>query len=77
MTARPTGVEASCDGPTGCDDCPDSAAIRSDFASRTARQVRADGREDGWTRRRAPGRLIDLCPHCRTHLTTDIEEPQP
>ncbi len=64
MTARPIGVEVSCDGPTD-GDCPDSAAIPAGFASRTARQVRADGRRDGWTTRRAPGRLLDLCPNCR------------
>ncbi|MFI7890934.1 hypothetical protein ACIFUY_06675 [Streptomyces sp. CACIS-1.16CA] len=66
MTARPIGVEVSCDGPTGDDDCPDSAAIPAGFVSRTARQVRADGRRLGWTTRRAPGRLLDLCPNCRT-----------
>ncbi|MFD3520466.1 hypothetical protein [Streptomyces sp. NPDC058653] len=69
MTARPTGVEVSCDGPTGRDDCPDSAAVAASYASRTARQVRADGRETGWTRRRHDGRLIDLCPRCRTQPT--------
>lgn len=66
MTAHPIGVEVACDGP-GRSDCPDSAAIRARYGSRTARQVRADGREDGWTTRRAPGRLLDLCPNCRTH----------
>ncbi|WP_103512945.1 hypothetical protein [Streptomyces sp. SM13] len=66
MTARPIGVEVSCDGPTGHDDCPHNAAIRTRFTSRTARQVRADGREDGWTTRLAPGRLLELCPTCRT-----------
>lgn len=65
MTARPIGVEVACDGPTGRGDCPDSAAVHARFASRTARRVRADGREDGWTTRRAPGRLLDLCPRCR------------
>lgn len=71
MTARPIGVEVACDGPAGCDDCPDSAAINARFVSRTAKQVRADGREDGWTTRRIPGRLLDLCPRCRTHRTTE------
>lgn len=71
MTSRPIGVEVACDGPTGSDDCPDSAAIRARFASRTTRQVRADGREDGWTVRRIPGRLLDLCPRCRTHHPTE------
>ncbi|MFE7370121.1 hypothetical protein [Streptomyces anulatus] len=66
MTAHPIGVEVSCNGPTGRDDCPDSAAIPAGFASRTARQVRADGRRDGWTTRRASGWLLDLCPNCRT-----------
>lgn len=75
MTAHPLGVEIACDGPAGRDDCPNSAAIPIRFASRTARQVRADGREDGWTTRRAPGRLIDLCPRCRTH-TASTEEPK-
>lgn len=65
MTARPIGVEVACDGPTGRDNCPDSAAINARFTSRTARQVRADGREDGWTTRRATGRLIDVCPRCQ------------
>ncbi|GAA4823941.1 hypothetical protein [Streptomyces ziwulingensis] len=64
MTAYPIGVEVSCDGPDEQTDCPDSAAIRAGFASRTARQVRADGRADGWTTRRAPGRLRDVCPGC-------------
>ncbi|MEV5261772.1 hypothetical protein AB0L02_27495 [Streptomyces anulatus] len=66
MTAHPIGVEVSCNGPAGRDDCPDSAAIRARYGSRTARQVRADGREDGWITRRSPGRLLDLCPTCRT-----------
>ncbi|MGW9299636.1 hypothetical protein ACWHA3_02260 [Streptomyces cyaneofuscatus] len=72
MTAQPIGVEVSCNGPSGGDDCPDSAAVSARFTSRTARQVRADGREDGWTTRRAPGRLLDLCPNCRTRAP---EEP--
>ncbi|WP_127468671.1 hypothetical protein [Streptomyces sp. B27] len=75
MTARPIGVEVACDGPTGRDDCPDSAAVSARYASRTARQVRADGRADGWTTRRTPGRLIDLCPTCRHNRTRAPEEP--
>ncbi|UPZ27701.1 hypothetical protein MUK60_07615 [Streptomyces sp. LRE541] len=66
MTAHPLGVEVSCDGPDEHTDCPDSAAIRSQFTSMTARQVRADGRADGWTTRRVPGWLRDVCPTCRT-----------
>lgn len=68
MTARPIGVEVSCDGPDEQTDCPDSAAVRASFTSMTAPQVRADGREDGWTTRRAPG-LRDVCPACRTKRT--------
>ncbi|MFJ8146593.1 hypothetical protein ACIQ6R_16200 [Streptomyces sp. NPDC096048] len=64
MTARPIGVEVSCDGPDERTDCPESAAIRASFDSVTARQVRADGRSDGWTTRRAPGRTEDVCPSC-------------
>lgn len=64
MTAHLLGVEISCDGPDETTDCPDSAAIPIRFASMTARQVRADGREDGWIRRRRTGRLVDLCPRC-------------
>ncbi|MFJ9988519.1 hypothetical protein ACIQUD_31680 [Streptomyces globisporus] len=75
MTAYPIGVEVACDGPTGRDDCPHSAAIPAAFASRTARQVRADGRADGWTTRRTPGRLLDLCPNCRRTRTRAPEEP--
>ncbi|MEU0354916.1 hypothetical protein [Streptomyces cyaneofuscatus] len=75
MTARPIGVEISCDGPTGRDDCPDSAAVHALFASVTAQQVRADGRADGWITRRAPGRLLDLCPNCRPARTRAPEEP--
>ncbi|MFF2502152.1 hypothetical protein ACFVTY_01965 [Streptomyces sp. NPDC058067] len=67
MSAHPIGVEVACDGPDGQRDCPDSAAIRASFGSVTARQVRADGRNDGWTVRRAPGRLLDVCPNCHTH----------
>lgn len=65
MTAYPIGVEVSCDGPDEQTDCPDSAAVRASFESRTARQVRADGRADGWTTQRAAGRLRDVCPACR------------
>jgi hypothetical protein len=65
MTATPIGVEISCDGPDEQTDCPDSAAVRASFASVTARQVRADGRDQGWTVRRRAGRLRDLCPACR------------
>lgn len=64
MTAYPIGVEVSCDGPTEETDCPDSAAVSARFTSRTARQVRADARTDGWVRRRRPGGLVDLCPGC-------------
>ncbi|MGA5670039.1 hypothetical protein ACPCTG_31730 [Streptomyces pseudogriseolus] len=64
MTATPIGVEISCDGPDEHTDCPDSAAIRSAFTSRTAWEVRADGRVDGWTTRRDTGRLRDVCPVC-------------
>ena len=74
MTARPIGVEVSCDGPDGRDDCPDSAAIRPRFTSRTAREVRADGRRQGWTTRLVPNRLIDICPRCQTTAHT-TEEP--
>ncbi|NEA52372.1 hypothetical protein [Streptomyces sp. SID10815] len=64
MTAYPIGMEVACNGPDEQTDCPDSAAVRASFTSRTARQVRADGRRDGWTTRRAPGRLLDMCPSC-------------
>ncbi|MER6611581.1 hypothetical protein ABT282_38485 [Streptomyces sp. NPDC000927] len=66
MTARPLGVEIACDGPTGHYDCPHNAAIRAQFTSRTARQVRADGRRDGWRAR--PGGL-DICPDCVKETT--------
>lgn len=69
MTARPIGVEVSCDGPDEQTDCPDSAAVRARFGSLTAPQVRADGHADGWTIRRALGRLRDVCPACRTKPT--------
>lgn len=65
MTAYPIGVEVSCDGPDEHTDCPENAAIRARFGSLTARQVRADGRTDGWTTRRGSGRLRDVCPTCR------------
>jgi hypothetical protein len=64
VTAYSLGVEVSCDGPAPRTDCPDSAAVRAQFTSMTAAQVRADGRETGWTRRRRNGRLVDLCPTC-------------
>jgi hypothetical protein len=64
VTAYSLGVEVSCDGPDPRTDCPDSAAVRAQFTSMTTQQVRADGREDGWTRRRRAGRLADLCPGC-------------
>ena len=73
MTARSLGVEVSCDGPAGGDDCPDNAAIRARFVSLTTPQVRADGRKDGWTVRRTPGRLLDLCPRCRTAPTKETK----
>lgn len=64
MTAYTLGVEISCDGPDASRDCPESAAVRASFTSRTAAEVRADGREDGWASRRRDGRLVDLCPAC-------------
>ena len=73
MTAHPIGVEVYCNGPAGRDDCPDSAAVYARYASRTARQVRADGREDGWTVRRAPGQLLDICPRCTDHATEETK----
>ena len=63
MTAHLIGYEIACDGPTGQGDCPHSAAVRARFTSRTARQVRDDGRRDGWKAR--PGGL-DICPACAT-----------
>ncbi len=69
MTAHLIGYEIACDGPTGQGDCPDSAAVSARYASRTAAEVRADGRRDGWTRPR--GR--DCCPTC----TTARKEPTP
>lgn len=66
MTALPLGYEIFCNGPTGRDDCPHSAAVPAAFTSKSARQVRDDGRRLGWTTRRAPGRLLDICPNCRT-----------
>ncbi|MFE7077890.1 hypothetical protein ACFU96_48235 [Streptomyces sp. NPDC057620] len=67
MTSHTLGVEISCDGPDEQTDCPDSAAVHARFGSLSARQVRADGRKDGWTVRRAPGRLRDVCPGCRAN----------
>lgn len=64
MTAYNIGVEVYCDGPTTIHECPHNAAVRAAFASRTATQVRADGRDQGWTRTRRHGRMIDLCPTC-------------
>ncbi|MFE0353632.1 hypothetical protein ACFW2I_09070 [Streptomyces nigra] len=66
MTAYSLGVEVACDGPDETTDCPDSAAIPIRFGSMTPRQVRTDGREDGWVRRRRGGRLVDLCRRCST-----------
>jgi len=65
MTARPIGVEVSCDGPDEQTDCPDSAAIPAAFTSVTTPQVRADGRRAGWAALRRLGRLRDVCPACR------------
>lgn len=65
MTARLIGTEVACDGPDEHTDCPDSAAVPAAYDSVTARQVRADGRTQGWTARRRAGRLRDLCPACR------------
>jgi hypothetical protein len=70
VTAHLIGVEVSCDGPDEQTDCPDSAAVRASFASTTAREVRADGRAQGWTVRRVPGHLRDVCPTCRAQRTT-------
>jgi hypothetical protein len=70
MSAHSLGVEVSCDGPDEQTDCPDSAAVRARFTSMTPRQVRADGREDGWTVRRAPGQLRDVCPTCQARNAT-------
>ena len=67
MTAHLIGYEIACDGPTGQGDCPDSAAVEARFISRTAAQVRADGRQQGWTRPRG----WDRCPAC----TVATEEP--
>ncbi|MFE1950005.1 hypothetical protein ACFW9D_05985 [Streptomyces sp. NPDC059524] len=67
MTAHRLGVEIACDGPDVAHDCPASAAVLARFGSRTAEQVRADGRSDGWVRRRRDGRLVDLCPTCKTN----------
>ncbi|MBQ0827671.1 hypothetical protein [Streptomyces tagetis] len=75
MTAYPIGVEVACDGPDEQTDCPDSAAVRARFTSRTARQVRSDGRRDGWVRRRRTGRLLDLCPGCAAGAEQDGAQP--
>ncbi|MFH8483568.1 hypothetical protein [Streptomyces sp. NPDC018055] len=75
MTAFPLGIEVVCDGPDGSGDCPDSAAFHAFGATWTAREIRADFRHDGWTTRRAPGRLLDLCPNCRHTRTRAPEEP--
>jgi hypothetical protein len=64
VTAYPIGVEVSCDGPDEDTDCPHSAAVSASYASRTAPQVRADGRAQGWIVRRRDGRLRDLCGAC-------------
>lgn len=69
MTAYTLGVEVSCDGPDEATDCPDSAAIPIRFGSLTPRQVRADGRQNGWTTRRGRGCLLDVCPACQTRTT--------
>ncbi|MYU24505.1 hypothetical protein [Streptomyces sp. SID8352] len=66
MTVTPLGVEVSCDGPAEQTDCPENAAVAARFASWTAREVRADGRAAGWSRRRRGGHLRDLCPNCGT-----------
>jgi hypothetical protein len=65
VTARPIGTEVFCDGPDEHTDCPNSAAVRASYGSVTTRQVRADGRAQGWTTQRGAGRLRDLCPVCR------------
>lgn len=69
MTSHSLGVEVSCDGPDEQTECPDSAAVSARFGSMTTRQVRADGRTDGWTVRRVPGHLRDVCPTCQAHPT--------
>ncbi|WP_069883485.1 hypothetical protein [Streptomyces luteocolor] len=66
MTARSLGTEVSCDGPDSARACPESAAVRARFTSMTAAAVRRDGRRDGWVCRRRDGRLVDLCPACKT-----------
>lgn len=73
MTARPLGTEVFCDGPDQQTDCTNSAAVPFAVTSHTAREVRADGRRLGWTRRRRGGRLVDLCPACATATTTATE----
>ncbi|MEW2068440.1 hypothetical protein [Streptomyces sp. NPDC007346] len=65
MTAHLIGYEVACNGPAPETDCPDSAAVRPRFTSRTVHQVRADGHADGWTTTpTASGRLLDHCPTC-------------
>lgn len=64
MSAFCIGYEVACDGPDEARDCPESAAVRMKFTSRTAAEVRADGRAQGWKRRRRGGQLADLCPDC-------------
>lgn len=71
MSEHSLGVEVACDGPDEPSDCPQSAAGRRAFTSRTAPQVRADGRADGWVTRRRGGHLIDLCPACKSPATTE------
>lgn len=66
MTAYPLGVEIACDGPNVCRECPESAAVRRQVTSRTAVEVREDGREQGWAHTRRAGHRVDLCPNCRT-----------
>ncbi|MBD3931950.1 hypothetical protein IF129_10320 [Streptomyces chumphonensis] len=65
MTAFPIGYEVACDGPDEARECPASAAVRRCFASRSATEVREDGRAQGWTRPRRAGRRVDVCPDCR------------
>lgn len=64
MTAYFLGTEISCDGPTEETDCPASAAVPASYGSRTAREVRADGRALGWTYPLRAGHRVDLCPEC-------------
>jgi hypothetical protein len=64
VTAYPLGVQVSCDGPDEQADCPASAAIPANCGSLTAREVRADGRDLGWTHPLRAGHRVDLCPRC-------------